>query len=180
MRTSGQMVGKMNAAAWNVDDGVSSCACVVHGRRIPGSCPPLWCQGKNPTRHDWCGQGGILFGLPNFSSSPLSESCNRLPIRNIIELVIGMSAPATQDFTYQHLQMTLPSMSEIESITISFRISPSMNAKLESLAERLSDVPDFQSGTSRKRVSRASIIRECLNIGTNTLIMVANGREIGR
>lgn len=102
------------------------------------------------------------------------------------ELLAGSSAETTNR-THQYLQGELPTMTETEpekndpeTIVISIRVSPAMNAKLLALAGRLSTADGFQTGRTRQGVTKASVIREALTIGVDSLIMLANGQDLMR
>ena len=87
------------------------------------------------------------------------------------------SSPAeTTERTHQYLQGELSAMSETEAetVVISIRISPAMNAKLLALAGRLSTVDGFQAGRTRQGVTKAGVIREALTIGVDSLTALAN------
>ena len=96
------------------------------------------------------------------------------------------SSPAeTTDRTHQYLQGNLPAMTETEpekndpeTVVISIRISPAMNAKLLDLAGRLSTVDGFQTGRTRQGITKAAVIREALAMGVDTLTMWANGADL--
>ncbi len=66
------------------------------------------------------------------------------------------------------------SETEAETVVISIRISPAMNAKLLALAGRLSTVDGFQAGRTRQGVTKAGVIREALTIGVDSLTALAN------
>ena len=86
------------------------------------------------------------------------------------------SSPAeTTDRTYQYLKGELPvTETEAETVVISIRVSPSMNAKLLALAEQLSKVDSFQPGRTSRAVTKAAVIREALAMGVEQLATKAD------
>ena len=101
-------------------------------------------------------------------------------IKRLGELLSGN--PEATDRTFQFLNGNLPTMAEkeAETVVISIRVSPTMNAKLLALAGRLSTVDSFQPGRTSQAVTKAAVIREALAIGVDSLTMVANGAELVR
>ena len=63
---------------------------------------------------------------------------------------------------------------EAETIVISIRITPTMNATLTALAERLSKVDGFLTGRTRQKITKAAVIREALAIGVERLATKAD------
>lgn len=101
--------------------------------------------------------------------------------------LLAQSSAETADRTHQYLQGELPAVAETEpeknnpeTIVISIRVSPAMNAKLLALAGRLSTMDDFQTGRTRQSVTKAAVIREALSIGVDMLTMQANGADLKR
>ena len=94
--------------------------------------------------------------------------------------LLASSPPEITDRTHQYLQGELPAMeTEAETVVISIRVSPSMNAKLLALAGRLSTVDGFQAGRTRQGVTKAGVIREALTIGVDSLTALANNANQG-
>ena len=69
---------------------------------------------------------------------------------------------------------------ETETVVVSIRLTPSMNAKLLSLAERLHIVDGFQPSRTKQKITKAAVIREALIIGVDSLTMLANGADVVR
>ena len=57
---------------------------------------------------------------------------------------------------------------EAETVKLTVRVTPAMNAKLLGLANRLRHIDGFQGGMATS-VTKAMVIRECLAMGAEAL-----------